>query len=372
MLSFNFRAKTQHGKTIADRITAKTLKEAWSLLEQQGYKDIKLLDNEISAIKLENDVSTLRLAVTAQQEQTSRRQKSIVMQIIGRFFFQQNVIIWLSLLFLLAYGWGINSRDIIILAIDLLAVYVLWFVWANIPSYLYHQALEAYTWAKWHDVEKWMHALQRCRTWFKTPFPEHEMLFRLATADAGQGRLNDGLRRVAHLEHDTTLTLGFYHGRLASLFSVSKNYSQTAECQRKAFDLNPSDSTAIDLAFTLVRYLNDFPAAQTLIDNIDKERTPQIVKIYIRYCQAIIAVENRQAQKACQYLDDFFAWSIDYSGNPLSQGLRLEAHAYYALALARMGDYELAKKHFATALPMLVTWHDDELITRCKKALERA
>lgn len=369
MLSFGFRAKTKDGKTITDRINAHTVTEAWSLLEQQGYQEIELLDDENSAIKLNNDASMRRLVFSAQEEQTLRQQPSIFSKTVWLFFRSRNVMIWLPLLIWLVYNIESDAeRADIVLVIDLLVVYLLWFVWANIPSVMYDRALHACAWCRWREAEQWMRRLQTWKARFKIPFPEHELLFRLATAEAGQGRLSEGLQRVACLKTDTSLAAGFYDSRLASLYLVSKDFQQAAQCQREAYQLNPSASTAIDLAITLARWLKDYSAAQVLMDEVDEHKIPEMVKIFAYYCRAIIALETEQPQQACQHLESFFVLERVYKGSPLLQGLFLDAHAHYALALVASGKADMAEKHFQIAQPMLIARDDTELMARCDKA----
>lgn len=368
MLSFSFRARTLKGKLITDRIEAKTVDEAWSLLEQQGYKAIELLDEEISAIDLDNADSIRRLVFSAKEEQAMRAQKSLLVKIVWKFCRVGNVVIWLPLLIWLLYAvLSGSSRADIVLPADLLIVYLLWFVWANIPGIMYNQALEASVWCRWREVEQWMRRSQRWKDWFKTPFPEHEMLFRLATAEAGQGRLAEALRRVAPLETDSSLASGFYYMRLASVFFARKDFQQAEKCQRKAHSLNPSASNIIDLANTLIRHSGNLAEAQALLDEIDVNKLSPSGKAFFYYGRGVLALETQQPEQACQYLEEVFSLSRNM-GLPLVQSLILDTRAYYGLALVAIGEPLLAKKHFEAARPLLVAQGDTELLARCNIA----
>lgn len=394
MLSFSFRAKTKNGKVIIDRINAESVEEAWSILERQGYMAIELLDNEITAIKLNDENSRLRVQFSAEKALSMQAQKSIVLKLIKKFFsfpYISILLIWLSgfiyfyttnfldeydLLFRtsegdirweLVYKFILLSKDFYVYLIIVVVGYLLWFTKQVLPMVMYNQALEASAWCRWREVEQWMRRLQRWKNSFKIPFPDHELLFRLATAEAGQGRLAEALHRVAHLETDSSLIPGFYHCRLASLFLVNRDFQQALDCQRKAFAINPSSTNTISLAHTLAQRFADYSTAQALLDELNDKKLSLMEKLFACYVRGIIALETGHPNQTCQYLQKVFSLGDNF-GLPLMQGMLLEVHAYYALALVAMGKAEIAEKHFKLAYPMLITQGEAELIARCDKA----
>ncbi len=394
MLSFSFRAKTQNGKIIIDRINAETVEEAWLILERKGYTAIELLDNEITAIKLNDENSRLRLQFSAEKALAMQAQKSIVLKLVRKFFSFPYISILLILLsgfiylyttsFLDEYGllfrtsagdirWELVykfillSKDFYVYLIILVVGYLLWFAKMVMPMVMYNQALEASAWCRWREVEHWMRRLQYWKNRFKIPFPEHELLFRLATAEAAQGRLDEALQRVAHLETDSSLIPGFYHCRLASLFLVTRNFRQALDYQRKAFEINPSSTNTISLAHTLAQRFGDYSAAQALLDDVNDKKLPLMEKLFACYVRGIIALETGHPNQACQYLEEVFSLGRNF-GLPLMQGMLLEVSAYYALALVAIGKAEIAEKHFKRAYPMLITQGEAEFIARCDRA----
>jgi tetratricopeptide (TPR) repeat protein len=394
MFAFSFRAKTQNDKVIIDRINAESVEEAWSILEGQGYTAIELLDNEITAIKLDDENSPLRLQFSAEKALAMQAQKSIVLKLVRKFFSFPYISILLVLLsgfiylysnnFLDEYGllfrtsegdmrWELVykfillSKDFYVYLVILLAGYLLWFAKMVMPMVMYNQALEANAWCRWREVEYWMRRLQKWKDRFKISFPEHELLFRLATAEAGQGRLNEALQRVAHLETDSSLIPGFYYCRLASLFLVTRDFRQALDCQRKAFEINPSSTNTISLAHTLAQRFGDYSAAQALLDEVNDKKLPLMEKLFACYVRGIIALETGHPNQSCQYLEEVFSLGDNF-GLPLMQGMLLEVSAYYALALVAMGKAEIAEKHFKRAYPMLIVQDETELLARCERA----
>jgi tetratricopeptide (TPR) repeat protein len=394
MLSFSFRAKSQKGKVIIDRIDAQTVEEAWSILEGKGYTAIELLDNEITAIKLDDENSWLRLRFSAEKALAMQAEKSIVLKLIKKYFsFPYINILLMSLLALIyfytdmladenglqfqtrkeghhwefIYQYTLVSKDFYLYLVILVIAHLLWFATMVMPMVMYNQALEANAWCRWRESERWMRLLHYWKKQFKIPFPEHELLFRLATAEAAQGRLDDALRRVAHLETDSSLAVGFYYSRLASLFLVTKNFQQALDCERKALEKNPSVANKIELALTLTQRFKDYSTAQAFLDEVKNKNLPQIEKLFAYYVRGIIALETGNPMQACEYLEDVF--SLGHTiGTPTMQGMLLNVSAYYALALVAVGETKIAEKHFKRAYPMLVAQGETDLIARCDRA----
>jgi hypothetical protein len=370
-LSLGFSATAPDGSVVTDRIEAVSTEGAWSALEQRGYTHITLHDNEHSAIKLDDAASRRRLVFSAAEEQAMRRTAGPVRKVLNSFLNKNNVFIWLPLLAWLGYqssAQGFPSRATTVPA-ALLATFLIWFAWATVPGILYNLALEASAWHRWQEAERYMRIIAKWKSWFKIPFPDHEIRFRTATAEAGQGRLEDALAHVAPLEHDTSLAPGFYHARLSAVYFAAGNFAKVALCQHEARKRSPTPSSAIDLATTLARRLGNARAAQALLADVDVEKQPALVKAFVQYCKGVIAVGSGDAAGACDMLADCLALTRSFAGNPLMQGLVLDARAYYGLALAASGRGEEAAAHLKAARPMLVAREDTTLLAQCDAAL---
>jgi tetratricopeptide (TPR) repeat protein len=268
------------------------------------------------------------------------------------------------------YQYTLVSIDFYLYLMILVVVHLLWFATMVMPMVMYNQALETNAWCQWRESERWMRLLQYWKKQFKIPFPEHELLFRLATAEAAQGRLDDALRRVAHLETDSSLAVGFYYSRLASLFLVTKNFQQALDCERKALEKNPSTANKIELALTLTQRFKDYSTAQALLDEDNDKKLPQIEKLFAYYVRGIITLETGNPKQACRYLEEVFSLGRTI-GTPTMQGMLLNVSAYYALALVAVGNTRIAEKHFKRAYPMLIAQSETELLARCDRASKK-
>ncbi|MBV8634379.1 MAG: hypothetical protein JO002_07810, partial [Burkholderiaceae bacterium] len=93
-LAFTFRARTREGREVTDRVVAASLDDAWARLEQQGYRDIAMLDSDMTAIKLDDAASRRQLNFTAQEAMALRRDRSPVRNTIRLWFHQSNMLVW--------------------------------------------------------------------------------------------------------------------------------------------------------------------------------------------------------------------------------------------------------------------------------------
>lgn len=366
MLSFNFRATSPQGDPVAKRVEAASVNAALTQLQQRGYTQIQLLDDENSAVKLGDAASSRRLQFSTREEEALRRRKSFAGRTLWSF--SKNWWIWGPLLVWMAIAAWRGGGAFPAMPAALLLTFLIWFAWATVPSVFYDQALQASVWCRWREVERWMRWMARWKAWFKTPMPEHELLFRTATAMAGQGRLHEGLRHVAPLARDTRLAPGFYQMRLASLYFAAKDFDTVARLQDEARQLNPSPSSVIDLATTRARWLGDAKSAQQLLVDVDAKVLPPSAQAFFGYCQGVIALAQGRPEAAIQHLAESLESARAMAGIPLIQSLVLDARAHYGLALSALGRPDEAKPHLNAAYPLLKARDDVHLIARCRAA----
>ncbi len=369
-LAFAFKAIDRDGHAVTERVQAQSEQDALQKLAQGGYRDVQLLDLQGSAVKLDDARSAARLKFTAQQELDLRRQKGLLNRLA--WLFAQNVLIWGPLVAWLVWAiWrhGPGSRQALWPCLALIA-FLLRFCWAVVPTVLYNRALEASVWCRWNEVLRIMNALTVWKQWFKkTPFPQHELLFRSATALAGLGQLDAAMVKVGPLQQDASLRVGFYAMRCASIFAAARDYQRVAQCQRQAHALAPSVTTAIDLATTLARRLGAEDEATALLDGVDVSKLAPAAQVFAYYARGIIAVNQSNPQVAMDWLTRSLSIAKANVGSPLMTGIILDARAHCALALAALGDMDTARAEFNAARPMLEAKRDQDMLQRCEKAL---
>ncbi|MFZ6721675.1 hypothetical protein [Undibacterium sp. Ji49W] len=369
MFAFNFTAKNNSQTVVTDRVVAATYEEALATLQKAGYTDINMISNAATAINLNDDNSRNRLELTAAEEQQLQRQPSLLMQLA--MLFARNASWWGPLLVLWAIAtamYGYASTAAIIPA-ALLLLHLLGFIWSKVPMILYNRTLEACTWNRWAEAERIMRALARWKSWFKIAIPEHEIIFRLATAEAGQGRLADGLKRAAVLKHDASLKPGFYESRLSSVYFAARDFQQVALVQHTSRKLNPGVAPSIDLATTLARHLNNFKAAELLLADIDKATLSQLERLFFFICQGVISLNTGRPELAITQLNEAYEITAAYASMPLMQANVTEIRAHLALALCACGRQVEANPHALAAHTMLLAWQDTAMLQRLKDAL---
>jgi len=367
LLHFGFRATSADGRTVTDRIAAPNAAAALGALRERGFTAIQLLDDEQSAVQDADPGSRTRLQFTAAEEQALRRRRSLASRLLWTF--NRNAVIWGPLLL-----WAIAARwhdpeHLPALPLALLTTFLLWFSWASVPTVMYQQALQASAWHRWAQVERWMRWLALWQRWFHVRMPLHELLVRRATALAGLGRLGEALELVAPLRTDPTLAATVSSpARFAPIYMAARNYLQAAQLQIQAHEQAPTVSTAIDLAFTRVRWLDDPAGAAALLAPIDAAPQPPLVRIFLASARGLVALAEGSSGLAILHFETALGEARAHAGTPLMQGMILDTRAHYGLALVAVGRRKEARAHFKAAMPLLKARGDHALIERCKAA----
>ncbi len=367
MYAFKFTAKDKQGRTVTDRVEASSIDEAYDKLEKQAYRDIRVIDSKETAVNLDNANSRLQLRMSADHALQMQKQSSLLMRLA--MLYAQNSGIWGPLLLWWVIATAVSGSQSVaaIIPVVLLVVHLLWFIWATIPMILYNRALDAGTWRRWAEVESTMRLIGRWKSWFKTPFAEHEIIFRIATAEAGQGRLEDALARAAVVKTDQTLAPGFYEGRLASVYFAAGKFQEVAITQQAARKINPNAANTVDLATTLVRRLDNTKAAALLMAEIADAKLSDLQRVIVMYCQGLIQLKNGDAKEAVDLLTTALELSKDF-GSPNMKYFVVEIQAHLALALCACQRHDEAAPLFSASRPYLEIWKDSKLLQQCDLA----
>ncbi|MFZ6656941.1 hypothetical protein [Undibacterium sp. TJN19] len=369
MFAFTFTAKDKQHAKVTDRVVATSIEDAYAQLEKAGYSEIDVLDSKETAIKLNDADSRRRLLMNAADARQLQSQTRLSIKIAMLFAHNTKnwgpLLVWWAIATAL-YGW--RSTAALIPAVFFL-IFVVWFFWAIVPMVLYNLALEASTWCRWAEAERIMRFFSRWKTCFKTPLPGHEIIFRLATAEAGQGRLAAGLERAAVLQNDSSLAPGFYEARLASVYFAAGDFQRAAVSQHAARKLNPGVPSTIDLATTLARRLDNPRGAERLLAEIEGAKLAQLQRIVYLYCQGVIALKTAQAAKAHDVLQEAHELISAHGGTPLMQIFVAEIRAHLALALCACNRQVEANPHAAAALPLLKARQEKTLLAQLDAAL---
>ena len=251
MFAFKFKAIDRQNHTIVDRVEASSIEDAYDRLAKRGFSDIRVMDSKKTAIDLNDVASRRRLVSSARQELELQKQSSLIIKLM--MLYARDVKIWGVLLVCLVVSAslaGLHSA-IVLVSAGLMLVHMLWFIWAMVPMILNKRALNAKLWRRWSELEQIMLFFSTWNSLFKTSIPDREIIFRLASAEAGQGRLEAALKRVAVLKNDSTLAPGFYEARLASVYFAAGDIQRVVETQKTALQLNPGiANTELPLKFS--------------------------------------------------------------------------------------------------------------------------
>ncbi|MFZ6643122.1 hypothetical protein ACO0LL_25610 [Undibacterium sp. TC4M20W] len=367
MYAFKFTAKDSQDRIVTDRVEASSIEAAYDKLEKQAYRDIRVIDSQKTAVNLDNVNSRLRLRTSAYHELQLQKKSSLVVTLA--MLYANNAGIWGPILVWWVIATAIlggQSVGALIPAL-LFVIHLLWFIWAITPTVLYHRALDARTMLRWKEVERTMHFMARWKSWFKTPISNHEIIFRLASAEAGQGRLDAALARLEPLKGDHTLEPGLYERKLASVYFVTGQFQQVAIAQQAAYKLKPNLANTVDLATTLVRRLDNTEGAALLMEEIEGAKQSDLQRVFVLYCQGLIRLKNNEAKEALDLLTLSLELSKDF-GSPTMKSIVVEIQVHLALALCACQRHQDAAPLFSAARPFIEIWKDTDLLRLCDQA----
>lgn len=367
---FSYRAQTPEGRTLSGQVTASDDAAARATLAQRGYLHIVLQESTDTAPMVHERFSRPQFNLTATEEASLRPASGLWVQ-LGRVGIRQGA--WwgplagwlvLALLFRHPLDWAHGVPAVVLL------LYALWFLWSSLPEALYRLALSTAEWGDWAASGRWLRRLMRLpRGLLSTPLPRQELDFRLAMAEAGQGRLQQALDQVDHYARDADLGPARYLARVATIHHAAGDYRGMLLRLHEAHILSPTSHSRLDLALVQVRWGQNPQAARKLLDEVDESRLEGMASLCLHYSRGLIALNTGHPKLALPHLELAMQQACRQLDSPPMCGLLLDMRAHYALALLALGERKLAKLHLAAIRDWLKSRGDKALMRRCKQAL---
>ncbi|WP_374334411.1 hypothetical protein [Leeia sp.] len=367
---FTYRARTPEGRALSGQVTASDDAAARATLAQRGYLEIELHESTDTAPVVHERFSRPQFNLTATEEARLHPASGLWMQ-LGRVSLRQ-VAWWgplagwllLALLFRHPLDWAHGVPAIALLG------YAVWFLWSSLPEALYRLALFSAEWGDWSASGRWLRRLMRLpRGWLSTPLPRQELDFRLAMAEAGQGRLQQALDQIDHYARDAALGPARYLARVATIHHAAGDYRGMLLRLHEAHILAPTSHSRLDLALVQVRWGQNPQAARKLLDEVDESRLEGMASLCLHYSRGLIALNTGHPRLALPHLELAMQQACRQLDSPPMCGLLLDMRAHYALALLALGERKLAKQHLSAIRDWLKAKGDKALMRRCKQAL---
>jgi hypothetical protein len=376
MKVFLFSATSPDGTKVHDRIEAGNLDQARYALELRRYRDIEFHSDENTADISRAIRSGLKLPRvdpklwTAEDEVQSRRRRGLGAKLAWAA--RQHAPIFAALAVWVAVELH-NGRPYGRLAwasFLALPLYVLWFIRLVLPITFFQLILEAAVWHDWRRLRRLVGFTRMVKKFVTTAIPDKELDIREATAWAAEGQLAVGLKLVEKYRGHSDVSEYLYLARLSGIYDAAGQHDRAVALMEEAAAKGPGGVTEwIDVALARIRRKRDAAGARAALAKIEGKEVPALAQAFRLLVEGLIATEERDDLRACEYYRAGLDKLQASAGSPLIQGLIAESRAGMALSLARLDQPDAARKILAQERPLLEARNETALLARCDAAL---
>ena len=235
---------------------------------------------------------------------------------------------------------------------------------------MFQLILEASVWHDWRRLRRLTGFARMLKKFFTTAIPDKELDIREATAWAAEGRLADGLQLVEKYRGYPDVAEYLYLARLAGLYDAAGQYDRALALKEESAAKGPGGvSEWIDVAMARIRRKQDVAGARAALQKLEGKEVPALAQAFRLLAEGMIALEERDDLKACEYYRAGLEKLQATAGSPLILGLIAESRAGMAIALARLGRKDAGRKILANERPLLEARKETALLARCDAAL---
>lgn len=232
------------------------------------------------------------------------------------------------------------------------------------PARRYDRLMEAIAWARWDEALRRLPRLRRT-------VPPLEYAFREAQALGGMGRLDEALEGVSAFADDSVVPEWLYWGRLAEVYSAAGRFDEAVECKEKAVKAAPQNPTSLlDLVPSLLRRGGKVQRAESVLARAKAQALSDTLVPFADAAEGMLALERGKPDEAKRLLTQALTGLLAFRlTSPLIGGVEASFRGWLAIAHARLGDADSARREFELAEPRLRAVKETDLIRRCDEAL---
>ncbi|WP_339727141.1 hypothetical protein [uncultured Gimesia sp.] len=374
-------ATDEYGKRELHSVYAEDSQQAYEFFEVNGYVDIVLHSNDASAVidGLSPDTGSmidrmLPLDLMQNHYQTIRK---LSLALLKRLYWKLRWILAVVIGFLLLFQWnrGVlgNTRGITVIAILLLLPALVAYLAARFSVYRrYKQLLDAAFWGRWQEVLDQIPRLEGM-------FPEYDLDARAAVALSALGRLDEGLELMQPYADSSRVPRWIYWSRLADLYFYANDEEQIQNCVRLAAEDAPElPIVKLGHAHILIQFTTEYDRAKQLLEQTEKQHLDQQCKLSLQRFKGNLELKLGNYQGAKEYflvcqqgIQELLA-SQPAALHMMQPGMQLDFdvnQAYFAIALAELGDRAQAEEMYQQALPRLQALGYQRIMDRYAKAI---
>ncbi len=189
-----------------------------------------------------------------------------------------------------------------------------------------------------------------------------------AQALAGLGRMGEALEVMSRQSTRTSAPEWLAAYMLGNVHAAAQRYDESTKCLERAIALFPECSNLYSmLALALINRHHDIAHASQWVIEAERHVVAEKDQAFLAATKGACAHERGEYALAKKLLDD----AIPGMGrNATGLSARHFAFAYLAMTEAALGDRRAAYRHFKQAEPILEAQGEHELLKRCRAMLE--
>jgi hypothetical protein len=373
MPSYLFTAVDAQKQRLTDRIEAGDLATARLLLTRRGYTGIVFHQDDLNAdLKRYHNPNPDPDVVLSPQ-----RQLEIQYRLGNRNLIIESLRLMKKTLPLIAIlcamgllSWPAN-KFYLGFGLLLAPIFFVIGILLKLPGYYYDRILHACVWQRWDEMRSYIARMRKLKNWIPKKILGLEMEKRLAYADAAEGRLDQGLARMAQYQNDRETPKWMYYSNLSNVYSYAKNYDEVVRYRAAALECNPGGvAMIIDYAMALALYKRDPAATRAILAQAEGQELTDQAGVFYSLCKGIILVEEENYAEAMFQLSEAARKVAPYHANVMMISVRSLMNAYRAIAAAKTNERAEAKNYFAEAEPYLRANALAELLQRCQNSIQ--
>jgi tetratricopeptide (TPR) repeat protein len=355
-------AKDTKGVENALKVNAPTAQEARTVLEGQGYTDLKLIKDDLMAEFTAKSEVVSNLSAAEQVKTLSGGKTTLskyvykVARDIASTALICGALIW----------WRWTRHDVIGMVVysSILAVTAAVIAAIRLNSYLFARMIQAREWHRADDVLRllrWMDALGKLT---HAGLRSEDAARYRSLALIWKGRTYEGF--ADWQQHESKLKPWSYLSHLSGLYDQSGDIDRALQCAKQSVAQNPQVGALVtDLAWKYLLHERNLPRAKEAIEQSEKLEQTEIAKPFMIRNRGVLALREGRAEEAEKLLQEALAMWDAKKGQHFRYANMMLTKGFLCQARSRLGKLPQARKDFAEAKPWLEAAKVTGLLNAC-------
>jgi tetratricopeptide (TPR) repeat protein len=373
MSIYVWAAKDKFGTSAVKEVPAETIEASKTILLLQGYADLVLMKDEVSAAvdeampkTIKSMGRTITITEADKLKWCDKPEATFLNAIPRRLKSSRDLLIIFAFAAASCLYYG---HKLILLPAFALLVWMLFLIYVQLTSIYFAKLHRAADWYRWQRVLKIIAILKFIEKFSSVKVPATELARCRAKALAGLGRLPEALAEFAPCENQPGCPSWLYKAQLAGICDIAKQHDQGIEYTKLSIAEKPTPAVYLDLANRYARHKSDPLLARQAMAEAEKSTLTEIAVIFQHRCRGIIHFLEHNYPAAQADLEAALAIIHTKHLLPYRDGLVSIARAYLGLTQARQGNLTDAKKNFAAAKKYLIATGEKTFLEMCQKEI---